>query len=152
MRGNSSSFFDTNILLYAATTGDPRTNFARTLLNTGGLVSVQVLNELVAVLRLPKFGFSWDEIRDTLADIRVFCPEPVPLTLQTHETAFKIAERYGYGIYDSLVIATALEFSCTTLYSRPRSSWKDVAYRNRNTLKLQLLAHTRFTAAVARQH
>ncbi len=126
MRGNSSSFFDTNILIYAATTGDPRTNLARTLLRTGGLVSVQVLNELVAVLRRPKFGFSWDEIRDTLADICVFCPEPVPLTLRIHETALEIAERYGYGIYDSLVIATALEFSCATLYSEDMQNGQQI--------------------------
>ncbi len=117
MRGNLSSFFDTNILIYAATTGDPRSEIARAVLIAGGLVSVQVLNELVAVLRLPKFGFSRDEIRDTLADIRVFCPKPVPLTLRTHEAALEIAERYGYNIYDSLVIATALEVSCSTLYS-----------------------------------
>lgn len=30
---------------------------------------------------------------------------------------FRIAERYGYGIYDSLVIAAALEGSCNILFS-----------------------------------
>jgi predicted nucleic acid-binding protein len=31
--------------------------------------------------------------------------------------ALKIAEDRGYGIYDALVIAAALEAGCTTLYS-----------------------------------
>jgi predicted nucleic acid-binding protein len=112
-----SVFFDTNVLVYAATTGDSRTDLARAALKAGGLVSVHVLDELVNVLRHPKLAFSWEEVKDTLADIRVFCPEPAAITLETHESALRIAERYGYRIYDSLVIAAALENSCSTLYS-----------------------------------
>jgi predicted nucleic acid-binding protein len=48
---------------------------------------------------------------------RVLCPAPVPLTIQTHDTALRIAALHGYDIYDSLVIAAALEASCRTLYS-----------------------------------
>jgi predicted nucleic acid-binding protein len=28
-----------------------------------------------------------------------------------------IAEKYGYGIYDALIVSAALEAGCTTLYS-----------------------------------
>jgi PIN domain len=34
-----------------------------------------------------------------------------------HKTALAIAEKYGYGIYDALVAAAALEAGCKTLYS-----------------------------------
>jgi predicted nucleic acid-binding protein len=49
--------------------------------------------------------------------ICIFCPDPVPISLDTHKGARAIAERYGYGIYDALVASAALEAGCKTLYS-----------------------------------
>jgi predicted nucleic acid-binding protein len=109
-------FLDTNILLYAFRQDDARGQVAETLLAAGGVVSVQVLNEFVAVARR-KLNKSWDEIRQALAIIRVFCPEPVPLTTETHEQAVDVAERLGYSIFDSLVISTALDAGVKILYS-----------------------------------
>jgi predicted nucleic acid-binding protein len=34
-----------------------------------------------------------------------------------HDEALRISQRYKYGIYDSLVIAAALEGGCSVLYS-----------------------------------
>jgi predicted nucleic acid-binding protein len=59
----------------------------------------------------------WKEVLDALSAIRVLCPAPRPLTIRTHDTALRIAGRYGYHIYDSLIIAAALEARCTVLYS-----------------------------------
>lgn len=109
-------FFDTNLLIYALAEGDSRAETARALLVAGGIVSVHVLNEFVAVSRR-KLTLSWREIREALRDFRVLLEAPVPISLQTHESAIDIAERHGYGIYDSLVIAAALEASCRILYS-----------------------------------
>ena len=55
-----------------------------------------------------KLNQSWDDVRRAVDVLRVFCPEPVPLTVETHERAVHIAERYGYSIFDSLIIAAAL--------------------------------------------
>jgi len=77
---------------------------------------VQVLNEFVAVARR-KLDKSWGEVRRALDILRVFCPEPVPLTVETHERAVQIAERYGYSILDSLIIAAALQAGARTLYT-----------------------------------
>jgi predicted nucleic acid-binding protein len=44
-------------------------------------------------------------------------PDPVPISLDIHYGAVAIAERYGYGIYDSLIASAALEAGCKTLYS-----------------------------------
>ena len=52
-----------------------------------------------------------------LADITILCPSPIPLTVQTHGTALLLAARYGYHIYDALIIAAALAGECSTLYS-----------------------------------
>ena len=104
---NDKPFFDTNVILYAFSQDDTRGQVAETLLAAGGALSVQVLNEFVAVARR-KLDKSWEEVRRALDILRVFCPEPVPLTVETHERAVHIAERYGYSIFDSLIIAAAL--------------------------------------------
>jgi predicted nucleic acid-binding protein len=110
------SFFDTNILVYIVGQHNERTARAEALLGQGGVVSVQVLNELAAVAHR-KLKMSWGEITEALAAIRVLCPDPVPLTVDTHDAALRIASRYRFHIYDALVVAAALEAECATLYS-----------------------------------
>jgi predicted nucleic acid-binding protein len=113
---NDRAFFDTNVLVYAIGQNEARTPAAEALLSSGGVVSVHVLNELVSVARR-KLGMSWDEVTEALAAIRTLCPSPVPITIETHEAALRIAVEYGYHIYDALVAAAALQANCTTLYS-----------------------------------
>ena len=113
---NDKAFFDTNVILYAFRQDDKRSQVAETLLAAGGELSVQVLNEFVAVARR-KLDRSLKDVRSALSILRVFCPEPVPLTVETHERAVQIAERYGYSIFDSLIIAAALSVGANTLYS-----------------------------------
>ena len=36
---------------------------------------------------------------------------------ETHDEALRLAERYGYSISDSLILASALEAGCETLWS-----------------------------------
>jgi predicted nucleic acid-binding protein len=59
----------------------------------------------------------WPEIRRALDGIQVLCPDPLPLTIDTHGAALALAERYEYKIYDALILASALEARCTILYS-----------------------------------
>jgi len=112
----AKNFFDTNILIYAVAKNDPRASQAEELLATGGLISVQSLNEFVSVARR-KLGMPWKSIKEFLDAICVLCPEPVPGSLDTHKAALRIADKYGYSIYDALIIAASLEAGCTTLYS-----------------------------------
>ena len=109
-------FFDTNVLIYAIAQNDPRGSRAEALLAAGGVVSVQLLNEFVSVARR-KMRMPWKDVTEALDAIRVLCPSPVPIAISTHETALRIAEDYGYEIYDALVVAAALEAHCATLYS-----------------------------------
>jgi predicted nucleic acid-binding protein len=110
------AFFDTNVLIYAAIRNDPRSERAEALLAVEGVISVQVLNEFVSVARR-KYLMPWDALKVALQWIRILCPEVAPVKIGTHETAVKIAERYGYKIYDSLIVASALEAKCAVLYS-----------------------------------
>ena len=109
-------FLDTNVLIYAVAENDPRNTRAEELLASGGMLSVQILNEFVAVARR-KILMSWSEVLEALDAFRVLCPSPLPLTIEMHEASLKIAERHGYNIYDALVVAAALQAGCTTLYS-----------------------------------
>ena len=110
------AFFDTNVLVYVIGQKEERTSASEALIAGGGVVSVQVLNELVAVARR-KLGMTWEDIGEAVAAIRMLCPSPVSLTMETHEAALRVAEKYGYHIYDALIIASAMEAGCVTLYS-----------------------------------
>ena len=110
------AFFDTNVLLYTIGQRDDRTPTAEALLAGGGVVSVQVLNELASVARR-KLRMSWPDVTAALAAIKILCPSPLPLTVETHDAALRLAVRHGYHIYDALIVAAALEGECSTLYS-----------------------------------
>jgi predicted nucleic acid-binding protein len=110
------AFFDTNVLVYAVAEDDPRSTQAEELLAGGGVISVQILNEFVSVARR-KILMSWSDVVAVLDAFRVLCPAPLPITLEVHEAALRIAEKHGYSICDALVVSAALESGCTTLYS-----------------------------------
>lgn len=109
-------FFDTNVLFYAFSEAGPRTVIAEGLLLQGGTVSVQVLNELASAAR-GKLKMNWDEVRGVVEGTLQFCPNPRPISLETHQAALRICVRYGYGIYDGLILAAALQAGCVTLYT-----------------------------------
>lgn len=108
-------FFDTNILLYLFSGDSDKADRAEALLAQGGLISVQVLNEFASVASR-KLGLSYPEIRDVLKIIRRVC-KIESITLETHELGLQVAERHGFSVYDSLIIAAALIAECETLYS-----------------------------------
>ena len=112
----AKAFFDTNVLIYAVAKDDPRSARAEELLASGGVLSVQILNEFVSVARR-KILMSWSDVTEALDAFQVLCPSPLPITIETHQAALRIAQKYGYRIYDALVLAAALEAACTTLYS-----------------------------------
>ena len=110
------AFLDTNVLIYAVAKDDPRSPQAEELLASGGVLSVQILNEFVSVARR-KILMPWSDVTEALDAFRVLCPSPLPITIEMHEAALKIAEQHGYSIYDALVVAAALKAGCATLYS-----------------------------------
>ena len=110
------AFLDTNVLIYAFSVGDLRRDTALDLLMAGGMVGIQSLNEF-ANIATRKMKASWPETLLWLERIRKLCDPPVPLTLEVHYRGLQIAQALGYRLYDSLLIATALETSCTVFYS-----------------------------------
>lgn len=109
------AFLDSNVVVYAFS-DDPRNTVAETLLGRGCEISVQVLNEVVNVARR-KLGFSWAEIGDAIEAITTLSRTIHPLDLATHRNAVRVAERYGFGFHDALIVASALRAGCTLLHS-----------------------------------
>ncbi|MEO8409536.1 MAG: PIN domain-containing protein [Propionivibrio sp.] len=108
-------FIDTNVLLYLLSADDDKADRAEQVLATGGVISVQVLNEFASVATR-KLGMTIGEIREVLAAIRGVC-KVVALTEATHDKGLEIAERHGLTIYDSMIAAAALLAGRTVLLS-----------------------------------
>jgi predicted nucleic acid-binding protein len=112
MPGN---FFDTNVLMYIASGEPAKADRAESLIRDGGTISVQILNEITHVARR-KMLMSWDEANRLLSLVRGLLTVE-PITIETHETGLVLAERYRFGIYDAMVVASALLANCDKLWS-----------------------------------
>ncbi len=108
-------FLDTNVLLYLLSGDEAKANRAEELMAAGGVISVQVLNEFASVSSR-KLGMSWSEIREVLTTVRSVC-RIESISVETHDCGLAIAERYGFSIYDSMILASALQAHCTILFS-----------------------------------
>jgi predicted nucleic acid-binding protein len=108
-------FFDTNVLLYLLSEDNRKADRAEALIATGGVISVQVLNEFASVATR-KLGMPYDEIRDTLGTVRAIC-QTLPVTIDTHDLGLDIAERFVFSLYDSMIVSAALQSGCAILYS-----------------------------------
>lgn len=109
---------DSNVMVYLFSGDAVRADRAEALMTHGRpkpVISVQVMNEVARVLSR-KMGLAWPEIHVLLDDVEALC-DVVPLTLEVHKDARRIAERYGYRLYDSCIIACALLEDCEVLYS-----------------------------------
>ena len=118
------AFYDTNIVLYLVSSETAKADTAEALIADGGHVSVQVLNEFASVATR-KIGMSWAGVADVLGVVREVC-QVHPLSIDTHDRARAIAERYGFAFYDALIIAAALLADCGILYSEDLQSGQKI--------------------------
>ncbi|TMJ16537.1 MAG: PIN domain-containing protein [Alphaproteobacteria bacterium] len=84
------SFFDSNVLLYSAAEDEKKAARAEALMEAGGVISVQVLNEITNVLRRKRTR-NWTEVLAYLDLLRV--------------------------TYDAMLIASALVAECDVFWS-----------------------------------
>ncbi len=116
---NDRVFIDTNIFVYAALQDDSNNNkhkIAIDLLqsNIEIIINTQVINEFYNVLVKHK-------IQDT--KIIDYCNEIIENTfvdsqnIETLRTAWRIKIKYCFSLWDSLVVASAIQNNCRILYS-----------------------------------
>ncbi len=116
---NVDFFADSNVLVYAYNDGEPRKQaLAQGLLRQPGrCISTQVLQEFCNVLKR-RIGFDWPTIASSLEEVlRNFGGNVSVNSPVTVVDALRIAARYQRSFYDSLIVATALENGCKTVYS-----------------------------------
>jgi predicted nucleic acid-binding protein len=111
----TAPFIDTNVLAYLLTSDTARIARAKAILAGGGIVSVQVLNELANVARR-KSRLAMPELRSFLATIRGLVTV-VPVTLAVHDLGLDICARYGVSLYDSMLLAAAVQAGCDTFWT-----------------------------------
>ena len=108
-------FIDSNVVLYLFSSDTVKADRAESLLQSGGLISVQVLNEVASVC-LRKLKMSWEEIDTVLETLKSTC-EVLPVTLASHEKAVGLAKRFQISLYDANIVATAILCGADTLFS-----------------------------------
>ena len=108
-------FIDSNVVLYLFSSDTVKADRAESLLQSGGLISVQVLNEVASVC-LRKLKMTWEEIDTVLETLKSTC-EVLPVTLASHEKAVGLAKRFQISLYDANIAATAILCGADTLFS-----------------------------------
>ena len=108
-------FIDTNIVIYALGQTSTKTALAAPLFTEHPTISTQVLSE-TANVALRKLALPIAETRKLITTLESLCRVEVIKPACIHR-AIDIVERYGFSWFDSLIVATALEAGCDTLYT-----------------------------------
>jgi predicted nucleic acid-binding protein len=108
-------FIDSNVVLYLFSSHTVKADRAESLLQSGGLISVQVLNEVASVC-LRKLKMTWKDVDSVLEALKSTC-EVLPVTLASHEKAVGLAKRFQISLYDANIVATAILSGADTLFS-----------------------------------
>ena len=119
-RTMSRPFIDSNVVLYLFSSDAVKADSAESLLKSGGLVSVQVLNEVASVC-LRKLKMTWQDIDAVLLALKSTC-EVLPVTLASHEKAIGLAQRYQLSLYDANIVSNAILGGAKTLLSEDMQS------------------------------
>ncbi len=113
-------FLDSNIVLYLLSGDAAKADRAQALLEAGGVISVQVLNEVTSIC-LRKLKMPWQEVDALLLAVKAAC-QVLPLTLASHEKAIEVAKRYQLSFYDANIVACAILSGAPVLLSEDMHS------------------------------
>jgi len=122
-------FVDTNVLIYAIDTFDPKKNQAARRWRADlwksnrGRVSFQVLQEFFAKVT-QKWPASRDNARAEVRDLLAW--SPVVVDDVVIERSWKIQDRYKLSFWDSLIVAAARLSSCQYLLSENFQAGQDI--------------------------
>jgi predicted nucleic acid-binding protein len=112
---NGRSFVDSNIAIYALDPISFKGETAIAILQQRPIISTQVVMETLNVV-IKKLKFSRT---NAFKHARFLLHNSVctAISKSTLELSFEIASKYDYSHWDCLIIASALEADCNTLYS-----------------------------------
>jgi predicted nucleic acid-binding protein len=117
----AEDFLDTNVFVYQLDTSDPRKSaradalVRRALVNGSGCISYQVVQEwLNVVTGKARLSLPPDEAALYL-DAVLMPLWRVGASVELYRRALDLRERWRFGFYDSLIVASALAAGCTRL-------------------------------------
>ena len=107
---------DTNILIYSHDTNAiDKQNIARDLIVRLPVVITQAVSEyinvLLRIMKIPKTLI----VKACMPNLRHCQIQAVEIS--TLQTAERLIDRYDFQIFDAIIVASALETGCQTLYS-----------------------------------
>jgi predicted nucleic acid-binding protein len=114
---NARVFIDTNVLVYAYSNDDlsKKAQAAAALQTPDAWLSTQVLTEFGNVYSR-KLKVGWLQVEAAIQQLsNDFSVHLNAVSTISHAT--RLAHRYGFSWFDSLIVAAALESGCETLYS-----------------------------------
>ncbi|HEV2194626.1 MAG TPA: PIN domain-containing protein [Candidatus Acidoferrum sp.] len=125
---NGLVFVDTNVLIYALDSTDPRKHEAAAVWRAflwdtkRGRLSFQVLQEFYAqaIRKWPSFRkTARTEVRD------LFAWQPIPVDALLVQQSWEIQDRYHISFWDSLIVAAAKSASCGYLLTEDLQDGQD---------------------------
>ena len=118
MNDKKTIFIDTNVLIYAYSSDEVEKNetVSRLIVEQQKIViSTQVINEFINVMR-KKRAVPIEDLQGVVRELAsIFTISLV--TVETIKRALAISQSFKYSYFDSLIIASAIESSCSVLYS-----------------------------------
>ena len=128
---NAKVFVDTNILIYARDSALPKKQArARQWMealwrNRSGALSYQVLQEYyVNVTQKLKPGLAVEKARQDVRNLLQWQPERVDASLL--ESAWTLADRFGFSWWDAQIVAAAKRAQCAMLLSEDLQDGLDI--------------------------
>ena len=118
MNDEKMVFIDTNVLIYAYSSDEVEKNeiVANLIAQEQKIViSTQVINEFINVMRKKKAA-PIDDLQRVVRELSAIFTVSL-VTIETIDQALAISKNLKYSYFDSLIIASAIENSCSVLYS-----------------------------------
>ena len=108
-------FIDSNIILYLLDTDAKKQSIAQEILNHKPFVSPQVLTEVANVCKR-RFRYTKTQVLNLWTDLLTDCIL-IQTSQDTFHKAIALSRQYDFQIFDSLIVASALNAGCDKLYS-----------------------------------
>ncbi|OYW63598.1 MAG: VapC toxin family PIN domain ribonuclease [Hydrogenophilales bacterium 12-64-13] len=128
---SGKTFVDTNILVYARDPGRPGKQalahlwMARLWEQRSGRLSIQVLQEYyVTVTAKLKPGLPAALAREDVRNLALW--NPVATDVRLLESAWSLADRYGFSWWDAQIVAAARRSGCDILLTEDMQNGQDI--------------------------
>ena len=118
MTKDSLFFLDSNLWVYLLGKEDERKSLRVLDLTCSKniVTTVQVVNETISALKKRKFGFDEGKIREVI-DFFYDSYEIENISKESILQASFLREKYGFQLWDSLLVSSALNLGCNFFYS-----------------------------------